>query len=73
MKPIVIKKSRRGLLHAKLGVPQGQKIPMAKIERAMHSRSPALRKEANFAKNFGHPDKAKDYFGYVASIHKTLP
>ena len=50
----MIKPSRRGLLHKKLGVPQGQKIPEAKIQKAKHSSSPALRKEATFAQNFGH-------------------
>lgn len=48
---INIKPSRKGLLHKKLGVPQGQPIPMAKIKKAEKSPSPALRKEANFADN----------------------
>lgn len=48
---IMIKKSRKGLLHKKLGVPQGEKIPQAKLDKAANSKSPALRKEANFAKN----------------------
>lgn len=48
----LIKPSRKGLLHKKLGVPQGDKIPMSKINKALHSKSPSLRKEANFAKNF---------------------
>lgn len=50
----LIKPSHRGLLHKKLGVPEGEKIPAEKIEAALHSKSPALRKEANFARNFGH-------------------
>lgn len=50
----LIKPSRRGLLHKKLGVPQGKKIPGKKITAALHSKSPSLRKEANFARNFGH-------------------
>ena len=53
-KPIHIKKSRRGLLHKKLGVPQGEKIPEVKIEAAKHSSSASERKEATFAQNFGH-------------------
>ncbi len=53
-KPIRIKPSRRGLLHKKLGVPLGTKIPAAKIAKAKKSSSPALRKEAVFAQNFGH-------------------
>jgi hypothetical protein len=48
-----IKASHRGLLHRKLGIPEGTKIPMARLTAAKHSQSPALRKEANFAKNFG--------------------
>jgi hypothetical protein len=50
--PIQIK--RPGLLHQKLGVPQGDKIPAVKLATAKKSASPALRKEANFAINFGH-------------------
>ena len=50
----MIKPSHKGLLHKKLGVPQGEKIPEAKIAKAKHSKSPALRKEATFAQNFGH-------------------
>lgn len=48
---INIKKSHRGLLHQKLHVPPGQKIPTSKLEKAAHSKSPALRKEAQFALN----------------------
>lgn len=54
MSPIVIKPSHRGLLHRKLGIPQGQKIPLSKLMSARHSSSPSLRKEAVFAQNFGH-------------------
>ncbi len=53
----LIRPSRRGLLHKKLGVPQDQPIPAEKIDAALHSKSPALRKEANFARNFGHPSE----------------
>ena len=48
---IHIKKSHKGLLHKKLGVPQGQKIPASRLAAAKRSKSPALRKEANFAIN----------------------
>lgn len=48
---IDIKPSHKGLLHKKLGVPQGQPIPAAKLAKAKASKSPALRKEANFAAN----------------------
>lgn len=48
---IHIKKSHRGLLHADLGVPQGQKIPAIKLAAAKKSPNPALRKRATFALN----------------------
>lgn len=48
---IKIKKSHKGLLHKKLNVPPGQKIPAGKLAEALHSKSEALRKEANFARN----------------------
>lgn len=54
--PPMIKPSRKGLLHSKLGVPQGEKIPEKKLEAAKHSKSPAERKEATFAENFGHKE-----------------
>lgn len=41
---------RPGALHKALKVPMGDKIPEGKIEKASHSGSPRLRKEANFAK-----------------------
>jgi len=50
---IEIKPQNRGLLHTKLGVPQGQKIPMAKLEAAK-AKGGKLEKEAVFAENFGH-------------------
>jgi hypothetical protein len=40
-----------GKLHRDLGIPQGEKIPEKKLAAALHSKSPALRKEANFARN----------------------
>lgn len=48
---IMIKKSHKGLLHKKLGVPKGEPIPAQKLAEALRSKSPALRKEANFARN----------------------
>lgn len=44
-----------GALHAELGVPEGKKIPAKKMERALHSQNPTMRKQANLAntlKNF---------------------
>jgi len=48
---IQIKPQNRGKLHAKLGVPQNQKIPAKKLAKAAASSSPAERKEAVFAEN----------------------
>jgi hypothetical protein len=62
---IKIKPSRKGLLHKKLGVPQGTKIPAKKLSAAKKSKSPALRKEANFAinaKGFNHEGPMKKAF-----------
>lgn len=50
--PPLIKKSHRGLLHKKLGIPQGQPIP-AHLLKINPGDSPALVKEKTFAKNFG--------------------
>lgn len=54
MKPIHIKESHKGRLHAALHVPEGEKIPTEKIDKAVKSESPELRKMANFAKNSAH-------------------
>ncbi len=39
-----------GALHKELGVPQGQKIPPAKLNAAAHSSNPTERKRAALAK-----------------------
>lgn len=36
-----------GALHEELGIPEGTKIPVRKLEKAAHSRSPLMRKQAN--------------------------
>jgi len=51
-KPL-IKPSHKGKLHRDLGVPEGQPIPASKLAAALRSSSPSVRKEANFARNFG--------------------
>ncbi len=38
-----------GALHKSLGVPQGEKIPEKKIEKAAHSDNPTLAKRARLA------------------------
>ena len=44
----------KGKLHSHLGVPQGEKIPEEKLNAAMHSKNPTIRKEANLAKTLKH-------------------
>lgn len=39
-----------GALHRELGVPEGEKIPAKKLEKAAHSKNPRLRKRAQLAK-----------------------
>lgn len=51
-----------GSLHKALGVPKGENIPAAKIEKAAHSTKPKLAKKANLAltlKGLSHPGKGK--------------
>jgi hypothetical protein len=38
-----------GALHAELGVPQGQKIPQAKVKKAAKSGNPTLARRARLA------------------------
>jgi hypothetical protein len=51
---IYIKPSHEGELHENLHVPEGQKIPVSRLEEAKHSKSPAIRRRANFAINARH-------------------
>lgn len=43
----------KGGLHRSLGVPQGQKIPVKKLQKAMSSDNPRIRKQAQLAKTLG--------------------
>lgn len=42
-----------GKLHRELGVKEGKKIPAKKMAKALHSKNPTIRKEANLAKTLG--------------------
>lgn len=44
-------KTKKGGLHKHLDVPSGKKIPAAKVEKAVDSKSPIVRKEAQMAEN----------------------
>jgi hypothetical protein len=48
----LIKPSHRGRLHRALNIPLDKPIPLSRIKAAEHSRSAAVRKEAQFADNF---------------------
>lgn len=50
-KPIRIKPSRVGSLHAALGVPDKERIPAARLAAAANSSDAGLRKKAVFARN----------------------
>lgn len=43
--------AHKGRLHSTLKVPQGQPIPAGKLTKALDAKSPAVRKEAQFAEN----------------------
>ncbi len=43
--------ANKGKLHKSLGVPADKTISMNKLDKALHSKNPTLKKEAQFAKN----------------------
>lgn len=45
-------KLKKGALHDDLGVPRGEKIPLAKVQAAANSDDPTLRRRAQLALNF---------------------
>lgn len=45
---------KKGALHAQLGIPQGQKIPVSTLMNLKENGTPLEKKRANFALNFGH-------------------
>lgn len=51
----------KGALHKRLGVPEGERIPDEKLEKALHSRNAKERKEAQLAKTLKsfHPAEKK--------------
>jgi hypothetical protein len=50
-KGIHLNPKHKGMLHRDLGVPEGEPISGAQLMEAMQSKSAAVRKRANFAKN----------------------
>ena len=47
----------KGALHRELGIPEGQKIPVKKLEKATHSSNPLLKKRAILAETFKKANK----------------
>jgi len=47
-------KVRKGALHRALGVPEGEKLGQSRINAAMHSKSPEVRKMARSAEGLTH-------------------
>ena len=45
--------THKGALHRELGVPEGEKIPKAKVEKAAHSTNPVLAQRARLAETLG--------------------
>lgn len=44
----------KGALHRALGVPVGNPIPAAKLQAALHSDNPRIRREAQLAETLKH-------------------
>jgi hypothetical protein len=61
-----------GALHKALHVPEGKKIPMAKIKKAEHSSNPVLAKRAHLAENLRsfHADGGHAGHGSECRCHK---
>ena len=63
---------QKGKLHRELGIPEGEKIPAARLESAAHSSNPEVRRDAIRAKTmegwhharrsklYDHPRSRKD-------------
>lgn len=50
---------KKNALHKELKIPEGKKIPEAKIKKAEHSDNPTLRKRANLADTLKKMHKGK--------------
>lgn len=60
-----------GALHRQLGVPQGQKIPQAKLEKAAHAGG-KLGQRARFAETLEHLHGGSKHTSSVESAEKHL-
>ena len=56
---------KKGKLHHEMGIPEGQKIPAARLEAATHSKNPEVRRDAIRAetmKGWHHSGKRKSLY-----------
>jgi hypothetical protein len=67
------KPSTKGDLHKALHVPQGEKIPKAKINKATHSKDEHLRHMAQFAKNVAKEDGGSEMECNTPTPSKGIP
>lgn len=56
----VSENTSKGGLHRSLGIPEGQKIGVAREEAATHSRNPKIKREANLALTYNKYRKGGD-------------
>jgi len=50
---------KKGALHSALAVPQGETIPLKRVQAAAQSTNPTLRREAQFALNVRNLGRGK--------------
>lgn len=62
----------KGGLHKSLGIPMGKKIPMKKIKKAEHSKTPKIRKQANLAETLSHLRPHKSGGSTMPNITKQV-
>ena len=62
-----------GSLHKALHVPEGEKIPAKKLEKATHSKNPKLAKKANLAKTLGRMHHAKGGSVFSGNSMEKVP
>ena len=53
------KKGSKGALHRELKVPDGEKIPVKKMQKAEKSKNPKIRKQVQLAETLGKLRKNK--------------
>lgn len=68
---------KKGKLHREIGVPEGQKIPEAKLEAAAHSDNPEIKRDAIRAKTMkgwdhsGGKSRAERLYGSTKRVRRA--